>query len=65
MTEITKDTNEMNYFYQIISIIIQKGNAISFLHTFNNDNEMCNRRLVNDDERDINNNNNNNNNGCF
>ena len=42
MIAATDDNNETNYLYQRISIIIQRGNAISFLNTFSSDDEMWN-----------------------
>ena len=39
MTAVTEDTNETNYLYQRISIIIQRENTISLDPTFNNDDE--------------------------
>ena len=41
MTAVAEDTNESNYLYQKISITIQRGNAISFLHIFSNDDELA------------------------
>ena len=39
ITDVTEDSKETIYLYQRISIIIQRGNAISFFHTFDNDDE--------------------------
>ena len=39
ITAVTEDSKETIYLYLRISIIIQRGNAISFLHTFDNDDE--------------------------
>ena len=39
ITDMTEDSKETIYLYQRISIIIQRGNAISFLHTFDYDDE--------------------------
>ena len=39
ITDVTEDSKETIYLYQRISIIIQRGNTISFLHTFDNDDE--------------------------
>ena len=39
ITAVTEDSKEMIYLYQRISIIIQRGHTISFLHTFDNEDE--------------------------
>ena len=39
ITDVTEDSKETICLYQEIFIIIQRGNAISFLHTFDNDDE--------------------------
>ena len=39
ITDVTEDSKETIYLYQRISIIIQRENDISFLHTFDNDDE--------------------------
>ena len=39
ITDVTEDSKETIYLYQRISINIQRGNAISFLHTFDIDDE--------------------------